>query len=55
MWRYVLWVVCISLAGCASDKPRKSFLPRADFILEDNAAFFAKPADSDQVPAKPTK
>lgn len=52
MWRFAVWVVCLCLAGCAGDKP---VLPRADFILEKNEAFFAKPADSDQVSAAPTK
>jgi hypothetical protein len=55
MWRIAVWVVCVSLAGCVSNKKdppaaRKSLLPRADFILENNDAFFAKPDEGGAVP-----
>ena len=56
MCRIAVWVFCVGLAGCVSDKKeppsaRQPLIPRADFILQNNDAFFAKP-DSSDTPAK---
>lgn len=57
MGRAAVCVVCVLLAGCVSDKKdpgeRKPFLPRADFILEKNEEFFAKPKDDVTPDKKP--
>ena len=58
MGRTAVCVVCIVLAGCVGDKKdpaveRKPLLPRADFILENNEAFFAKPKDDVTPDKKP--
>ena len=58
MWRIAVWVFCVGLAGCVGDKKeppsaRQPLIPRADFIMENNEAFFAKPKDDVTPPPKP--
>lgn len=48
MRRLVPWLACLCLSGCLSEKARQTtarepLLPRADFILQNDKAFFAKP------------
>ena len=57
MWRIAVGALCVVLAGCVSNKKdtadRKALLPRADFILENNETFFAKPKDDVAPDKKP--